>query len=307
MQHTNNKELKWNWIIIIIIIIKYYILLSAPASIPPTYCMLLNYCYTIQSSKYKTDWQPVLGHRMKMLGRYFRCKSCSSSPWYNDHMLVRAQIVAPLHTHAIKTCSGGGKARTSLSCSERIMQTLAGATMQIRPAGKTVPAFWSCHTIQCHHIHKRWWRQQEPLKRRSTSKRLHSATTRSFSYSPPWEPEISHRLITSKLIWLNKLLLVMTIQTCLRYHVTDTKARGVEIPIYTNGVRFALEVTKYFIHRISEADWFTRPRDEIRHKRPINMQLLEKESINTCGHVYALHTLRQCAANFYKKLYIRTL
>jgi hypothetical protein len=36
-----------------------------------------------------------------------------------------------------------------------------------------------------------WWRQQAPLKRRLTPTRLHGATQKTSSFSPPWEPEIS--------------------------------------------------------------------------------------------------------------------
>jgi hypothetical protein len=40
---------------------------------------------------------------------------------------------------------------------------------------------------------------------------------------------------------------------------TRTKAGDTEV--CTNGVRFTLEVTEYFIHQLSEADWLTRARD----------------------------------------------
>jgi hypothetical protein len=41
-----------------------------------------------------------------------------------------------------------------------------------------------------------WWSQNAPVKRRSTSTRLHCAVFQkmSSSHSPPWEPGISHRL-----------------------------------------------------------------------------------------------------------------
>jgi hypothetical protein len=39
-----------------------------------------------------------------------------------------------------------------------------------------------------------WWKQLAPLKRRSASTRLHGVISikLSPSYSPPWEPKVSH-------------------------------------------------------------------------------------------------------------------
>jgi hypothetical protein len=42
------------------------------------------------------------------------------------------------------------------------------------------------------------------------------------------------------------------------YWLTQMKVGGTEADIYTNVICFMLEVTEYFIHQFSEADWLTR-------------------------------------------------